>query len=147
MTAPQWFEAQIRYEKTLDNGMNKKITETYLVDSLSFTESESKTIEEISPFISGDFTIHAIKRSNISEVFNDGEEEDPYYKVKVDFITLDDKSGLEKRTPSYFLLKAPSMDKAVPLFIKYMSGTMTDYEIVKIEKTAILDVIAHDSRA
>ena len=64
-----WFECKIRYEKVAENGMNKKVTEPYLVDALSFTEAESRIIEEITPFISGEFTVSDIKRANYSELF------------------------------------------------------------------------------
>ena len=64
-----WFECKIRYEKVMENGMNKKVTEPYLVDALSFTEAEARIIEEITPFISGEFTVSDIKRANYSELF------------------------------------------------------------------------------
>ena len=69
-----WFECKIRYEKTMENGMNKKVTEPYLVDALSFTEAEARIIEEITPFISGEFTVSDIKRANYSELFFSEEE-------------------------------------------------------------------------
>lgn len=69
-----WFECKIRYEKVAENGMNKKVTEPYLVDALSFTEAESRIIEEITPFISGEFTVSDIKRANYSELFPSDEE-------------------------------------------------------------------------
>ena len=73
-----WFECKIRYEKTMDNGMNKKVTEPYLVDALSFTEAEARIIEEMTPFISGEFTVSDIKRANYSELFP-CEEDAPYF--------------------------------------------------------------------
>ncbi|MGL4332122.1 MAG: DUF4494 domain-containing protein, partial [Bacteroidales bacterium] len=66
-----WFECKIRYEKTMENGMLKKVTEPYLVDALSFTEAEARIIKEITPFISGEFTVSDIKRAKISEIFTD----------------------------------------------------------------------------
>lgn len=33
--------------------MQKKVTEPYLVDALSFTEAEARIIEEVSPFMIG----------------------------------------------------------------------------------------------
>ena len=64
-----WFECKVSYEKMMENGMQKKVTEPYLVDALSFTEAESRIIEEIRPFITGEFTITDIKRARISEIF------------------------------------------------------------------------------
>ena len=94
-----WFECKIRYEKVAENGMNKKVTEPYLVDALSFTEAESRIIEEITPFISGEFTVADIKRANYSELFPCEEDAaDRWFKCKLYFITLDEKSGAEKKT-------------------------------------------------
>ena len=47
MAMHTWFECKIRYEKVMENGMNKKVTEPYLVDALSFTEAEARIIEEM----------------------------------------------------------------------------------------------------
>ena len=74
MAMHTWFECKIRYEKTMENGMNKKVTEPYLVDALSFTEAEARIIEEMTPFISGEFTVSDIKRANYSELFPCEEE-------------------------------------------------------------------------
>ncbi len=92
-----WFECKVSYEKILENGMQKKVTEPYLVDALSFTEAEARIIEEIKPYISGEFTISDIKRAKYNELFfNDNG--DRFYKAKVMFISLDEKSGTEKKT-------------------------------------------------
>ena len=94
-----WFECKIRYEKVMENGMNKKVTEPYLVDALSFTEAEARIIEEITPYISGEFTVSDIKRANYSELFpSDEDAADRWFKCKLFFITLDEKSGAEKKT-------------------------------------------------
>lgn len=69
-----WFEGKIRYEKVAENGMNKKVTEPYLVDALSFTEAEARLIEEVTPFITGEFTVIDIKRANYSEIFPSDEK-------------------------------------------------------------------------
>ena len=63
MAMHTWFECKIRYEKTMENGMQKKVTEPYLVDALSFTEAEARIIEEMTPFITGEFTVSDIKRA------------------------------------------------------------------------------------
>ncbi|WP_435371247.1 DUF4494 domain-containing protein, partial [Paramuribaculum intestinale] len=83
-----WFECKVRYDKMMENGVVKKVTEPYLVDALSFTEAESRIIEEQTPFISGDFSVSAVKRTKISEIFWD-DSADKWYLVKAAFITLD----------------------------------------------------------
>ena len=76
-----WFECRVKYDKMLENGMQKKVTEPYLVDALSFTEAEARIIEEVSPFISGEFSVSAVKRANFSELFFD-ETGDRWYNSR-----------------------------------------------------------------
>ena len=107
-----WFECKVSYEKMLENGMQKKVTEPYLVDALSFTEAEARIIEEIRPFITGEFTVTDIKRARLSELFFN-ENGDRFYKIKVYFITLDEKSGAEKKTAAQMLAQATTLKEAI----------------------------------
>ena len=92
-----WFETKVRYEKMQETGAVKKVNEPYLVDALSFTEAEARIIEAIKPYISGEFSISAVKKTKIAEIFFN-EDGDRYYMVKVNFITLDEKTGTEKKS-------------------------------------------------
>ena len=135
-----YFLSTVRYEKTMENGLNKTVSEQYLFDALSFTEAEARTIEELKPYISGEFSIPQIVKPRISELFlSDDTAADRYYKVKVSFITLDEKSGAEKKTNSFILVQASDFKNAYDRFIEGMKGTMADYEIVSIVETQILD--------
>lgn len=134
-----WFECKVRYDKMLETGIQKMVTEPYLVDALSFTEAEARIIEEITPFISGDFTVSAVKRTNFSEIFWD-ETGDKWYKVKTNFITIDEKSGVEKKTASYILVQASEFKVALDNFMEGMKGTMADFEIASITETPLMDV-------
>ena len=92
MSMHTWFECKIRYEKLMENGMNKKVTEPYLVDALSLQKQKHALIEEMTPFITGEFTVSDIKRANYSELFPSEEEAaDRWFKCKLIFITLDEK--------------------------------------------------------
>ncbi|WP_303034988.1 DUF4494 domain-containing protein [uncultured Duncaniella sp.] len=134
-----WFECKVRYDKMQENGMVKKVNEPYLVDALTFTEAEARIIEEMKPFISGEYSISSEKKTRISEIFfNEGA--DRYYLVKVNFITLDENSGVEKKTVSQILVQASDFEDAVEKFKEGMKGTMADYEIGSISETMIMDV-------
>lgn len=136
-----WFEVKIRYEKMMDNGMNKKVTEPYLFDALSFTESEGKCIQEMTPFITGEFTVSDIKRANYSEIFFSEEEKaDRWFKCKLLFITLDEKSGAEKKTATNVLVQAYDLRDALKKLDEGMNGTIADYQIASVAETAIMDV-------
>ena len=139
------FECVIKYDKVQENGMEKKVSESYLVDAISFTEAEARIIEEMKPFISGYFLVSGIKRSNISELFFD-ETGDKWFKCKVNFITLDEKSGAEKRTASYMLVYASTVDEADKNLKEGMKGTLADYEIESIKETKIMDVYPYNSK-
>lgn len=134
-----WFECKVRYDKLQENGAAKKVTEPYLVDALSFTEAEARITEEQTPFISGDFSVSAVKRTKIAEIFFD-EAGDRWFLVKVGFITIDEKTAVEKRSTSLILVQATTFKEAYDNFIKGMAGTMADYEIVSISETPLMDV-------
>lgn len=141
-----WFEVKVRYEKVMENGTSKKVTEPYLFDALSFTESEGKCIQEITPYISGEFIVSDIKRANYSELFfSDEESADRWFKCKLIFITLDEKSGAERRTATNVLVQASDLRDAVKKLDEGMKGTMADYQISSVSETAIMDVFPYKS--
>lgn len=134
-----WFECKVRYDKIQENGAAKKVTEPYLVDALSFTEAEARITEEQRPFISGEFSVSAVKRSRIAEIgfYDDG---DRWYLVKVAFIEVDQKSGAEKRAVTQILIQASDFKSAFDNLLDHMKGTMADYDIVSISETPLIDV-------
>lgn len=138
------FICKVRYEKTMENGMNKKVTEPYIVDALSFTEAEARIIEEMTPFITGEFTVSDISRAHISELVPSPDaNDDRWYKCKVMFVTLDEKSGAEKRTATYMYVQAATSDIAMKRLHEQMQGTMADYVLVSVSETPIMDVFLY----
>lgn len=123
--------------------MVKKVNEPYLVDALSFTEAEARIIDEMKPFISGEFSISAVKKTKVSEIFFD-ETADRYYMVKVNFITLDEKNGVEKKSASFILTQASDFEGALRRFEEGMKGSAADYEIASIVETPLMDVYPAD---
>ena len=134
-----WFECKVKYEKTLETGTQKKVTEAYLVDAMTFTDAEARIIEEMTPFISGEFEVTAVKKDKISELFIDPNG-DKWYRAKVMFITLDEKSGVEKKSASTMLVQARSFEEAVKNLSDGMKGTMSYWEINTITETTLMDV-------
>ena len=137
-----WFECKVSYEKMQENGVEKKVTEPYIVDALSFTEAESRIIEELKPFISGEFMITDIKRAKLSEIFLfDGG--DRYYLSKVQFVTIDEKSDNEKKTRVQMLVQASDIKQALAVLEKGMEGTLADYNSISLSETTIMDVFPY----
>jgi len=133
-----WFECKISYDK-IETGAPRKVSESYLVDALSFTEAEARIIEELRPLISGEFTISNIKRARIAELFYN-KNGDRYYRFKILYITLDEKSGAEKKTAVQMLAQACDIKEAIAILEEGMKGTMSDYEIASVSDTSIMDV-------
>ena len=139
-----WIETKVRYEKTLENGMQKMVNEPYLVDALSFSEAEARITEEITPYMQGDFSVSAVKRTNISEIFfNEDTSADKYYKIKAAFISINERTLAEKRSNTNYLVQAKDLIDALNSFQAGMTGTMADYEIVSVSETAIMDVYSY----
>lgn len=137
----RYYEVKARSEKTMEDGMQKKVKETYLFDAMSFSEAEARAVEELAPFATGEFVVTDIKRAGYTELFpSDAPEADKWYSVRVAFITLDERSGKEKKTKAEYLVQAPEINHARTSFIEGMKGTLSDYEIVSIKETPILDV-------
>lgn len=135
----------MRYDKTLDTGLIKTVTEPYMIDALSFTEAEARIIEEITPFISGEFSVSDIKRVKYSDTFFN-ESGDRYYKAKLYYITLDEKSGAEKKTAVNVLVQASELREAVDIIDEEMKKTMIDYSIAGVTETAIMDVFTYKTK-
>ncbi len=140
-----WFECKIRYEKTMEDGSQKKVTELYVVDALSFTEAEASIIEEMSSYISGEFEVKDIKKAAYGEIFfSDSPSADRWYKTKLQFITIDDKTEKEKKSNVNYLVHGSTLPGAVKSIDEVMGGTMIDYVIASIAETQIMDVFEHN---
>ena len=143
-----WFETKIRYEKTIDDGMQKKVSESYVVDALSFTEAENTIIEEMRVYITGDFKVTDLKQAAYGEIFfSDADTDDKWYKCKLQFITIDEKTEKEKRSTVTYLVQAGSLPAAVKHVNEVMGGTMIDYVIVGVLETQIMDVFEHKNKS
>lgn len=139
----QWIETKLRYDKVMENGAVKKVNEPYLVDALSFAEAEARIIEEMRPYISGDFTVEAVKKAKIAEVFG-SDTASRWWKIRVAFITINERTGIEKRDLTDFLVAGEDLEDALSTFKQNMKGTLADYEVTAITETAIIDIFPED---
>lgn len=142
-----WFEVGIRYQKTQEDGSEKSVTEKYAIDALSFTEGESAITEEMAAYISGEFKVKSMQEASYREVFfSDKDDDDCWYKAKLQFIIIDDKSNKEKRSNVTYLVQAKSMHQAISNIDEVMGKTMIDYEIIGLSKTNVYDVFEHKTK-
>ena len=136
-----WFVCKVKYEKVQEDGLVKKVSEQYVVDAISFGEAEERIIEEMSSYISGEFDVTDIKKAPYKEIFfADQDMADKWYKAKLQFITIDEKTDKEKRSTVTYLVNAGSFNGAVKNIEEVMGGTMIDYVIASVSETTIMDV-------
>ena len=136
-----WFECSVSYEKVQENGTQKKITEKYVVEAFSFTEAEKQIIDELKNYVSGELTVKGIVPAQYNEIFfSDADSDDYWFKVKVKFITLDERSHKEKCTNVVYLVQGSDISSAKAYIENILSGSMLDFDLCGISKTKILDV-------
>ena len=139
-----WFEAKIRYEKTMEDGCLKKVTETYVIDALSFGEAEKRIIEEMASYVRGEIEVCGLKIAPYKEIFfADSNMDDKWYVAKLAFITIDEKTDKEKKTRVCYLVNAGNINAAVKNIEEQMAGTMIDYDTFNVSETQILDVFEY----
>ncbi|MFV0470417.1 MAG: DUF4494 domain-containing protein [Paludibacteraceae bacterium] len=137
-----WFQCKIKYERNAEDGAVVKVNETYLVDALSFTEAEERINTEMTPYISGEFLVSDIKRARIAELF-ENESGDKWYRCKVNFISLDEEKGVEKRVATIMYSQANTLKEALETLETGMKGTMADYEVASVVETNVMDVFKY----
>lgn len=137
------YECGVRYERTMENGMTKKVTELYLVDALSFAEAEGRITNEMEPYISGEFDVVTIKRTNISEIVEGAVHADKWFKAKLMYITIDEKTGKEKKQAVHFIVRASDINNAHICVVEHMKGSVMDYEIATLDETKIMDLFRY----
>lgn len=137
----------MRYERQMEDGMQKMVTETYVVDAFTFGEAEEAITKEMAAFVSGEFNVKNITPANYGEIFfSDNANDDKWYKAKLTFLTVDEKTAKEKRTNTNYLVQAGSFNAAVKNVEQVMGTTMIDYVIANMAETKIMDVYEHQAK-
>lgn len=136
----KWFECKVRYEQTQDDGMSKLVTETYVVDGIDFGDAFKGISEYAIKNIANEFEIVAMKMAQYAEIALYKSQGNVFYRVKINMITIDEKTDKQKKTPMFLLVRADNINEArKAIDDEYMKGTMTDYEISSVVETKIVD--------
>ena len=141
----KYFEVKIQYQKMQEDGKEKKVTEQYVVEALTFTEAESRIIEEMTPFIYGDFDVVSEKIAPYNEILlSDSYSDDKWFVSKVAFITIDEKTEKEKKQTFRYLVQAATSELALDYTKEMLSHGMSDYSIDSVQDTPTLDVFLYE---
>ena len=137
----KFYEVKIQYHKIQEDGKEKNVTEQYVVEALSFTEAEARIIEEMTPYISGEFDVVSEKIAPYNEIFlSDRTDDDKWFISKVGFITIDKKTAKEKKQTFRYLVQAETSEKAMDYTKEMFSHGMSDYSIDAVQDTPTLEV-------
>mgnify|MGYP000002473837 CR=1 FL=1 len=139
-----WYECKVKYRKTQETGEQKVVTETYLLDAISYTEAETRINEEMASYTSEEFKITNIKVANFAEI-HPVENSDRWYKSKVSLIAFDEESGKERKSNIYLLVQGNDLKEAFDNTNEAMKGTLGDYTIPAIAESPIMDVFPYFS--
>ena len=141
----KYFEVKIQYQKMQEDGKEKRVTGQYVVESSNFTEAENRIIEEMTPYISGEFDVVSEKIAAYSEIIlSDKSDDDKWFISKVAFITLDEKTAKEKKQTFRYLVQAATSELALEYTKEMLSHGMSDYSIDSVQDTPTLDVFLYE---
>lgn len=132
------YEVKVKYEKTDENGKQKKVKEVFMFDAVSVTDAETRAIDTLSKLVAGEFEVKSAKEVNYAELFL--KEGDKYYEAKCSVITIDEKSGKEKKTPICYLVSGYEFESALKAFKAAIKGSMIDLELESFKLTKIVEV-------
>ena len=137
-----WFEIKLKYSKIVDAGKEKKITESYIVDAISWTESEARIIREMESYVNNEFDITSIKKVEISEIFA-SENSEHWYKIESNIISIDENKGKEKESKQTYLVLANKLEEALFVYNENMQNMIIPFEIISIKKTNIINIFPY----
>ena len=137
-----WYQGKIRYQKVDEKDRTVKITEVYLVDAVSYTDAEARIYETVASN-TPDFQLFGLSRMKLSEVFFVENGSETWYKMKVNFVSFDEKAQKEKRTPFNMLINAENPLEAYNLLTERL-GTVEDYLITDVNITNILEIVPYE---
>jgi hypothetical protein len=134
-----WFTVKVKYTKQLENGAFKRVSESYLVAAVSFTDAEARIYEELGDIIRGEFTIQSITRTDFKDLFASDHDE-KWYKVKISFESATEDSDKVKKVTENFLVSAESVKHANESIKESLSTMLVDFVVKSVVESPILDV-------
>jgi len=141
-TINKYFEVKVKMQKTQEDGTQKKVSEQYVVEAATFGEAEQRTIENLKPYIEGEFNVTDIKIAGYAQIVDGDDNADKYFKAKVTFVAMDETTGKEKKTSELYLVQSETLESAESDVKNFLNDNNTT--ISSISETAILDVFSLD---
>ena len=138
----KWFECKVSLTRTLDDGLQKQVKEIYIVDALSFTEAETRILEELKVY--GDVLLISIKYCEANEIIDSHNPLDGvWYKAKVAMLSIDESAGKEKKVNVTLYVRAKDFRSALANTEAFLGSLVMDSTILSIAETNIMEVFEY----
>lgn len=135
-----WYTVKVKYTKEQEDGTFKRVTEPYLVDSVSFTDAEARIYEEVGSFVRGEFMITGMAKTDYADIIS-YEDDGQWYKCRASYESLDADSGKSKKVTHNYLVMAGNVKEAFDRITESLDGMLVTVEISGISLSPIVDVI------
>lgn len=129
--------AKVAYQRQTEGG-HKEVTESYLLDALSFTEAEERIIRHLTPYASSGVTIKTLMPRQVEYVITMYAEGGAFWIAGISRDSITEK-GLPKKTTSTLYLRAYNFEEACEIALDYCERFSAD--LVKVARTDILEYI------
>lgn len=137
-----WFTVKVKYTKQLDNGSFKRVSESYLLAAMTFTDAEARIFEELGSSIRGEFQVSGITRTDLHDIFQYDDSE-KWFKCKVTYDRLDEEGEKAKTVSQYFLVSAAHVKEAYERIEESLATLMIDFNVVSIVASPIVEIFAY----
>ena len=138
-----WFMCKVKYQKEEENGRMKNVTDTYVVDAMSFTEAEARIYEELGSIIRGDFMVSGISKSKLIDIFH-YDDSDVWYKCKITY-SVAEESGKEKKITNYMLVSAQDVRQAYDRIHESLNNMLVTFSVPEVTETNIVEIFPYVS--
>lgn len=130
-----FYEVTLSVDKLNEKGEPKRCIEKYITDKMLFAEAEAISLA----LYNNECDVTAIKRSKISEIINDKEEDKPFFKAVVCTV-ITNEDGSEKEVDSHILVCEKDVKSATEKVVEYAKRNF-GMELKSISRTKILDFL------
>lgn len=124
------------------DGEDKMMKDLYLAQATSIVDAIAKITEAESLAYADNFEVIAAKVTNYSAFYVADENVNKYYKVKLNIIEVDQYTAKERKTPTYWLVQAETLDHAKKRIEEELRTFMADVELGAISETKLLDYVS-----
>lgn len=138
----KWFDCKVIYERVGESSFVEKVTENYLIEALSFSETERRVTEELAPSVRGEFHVKAVCPSNYSDVIvSENITGGKWYKCKIQWLTVNEETGREKKACTFVLVRSKDISSSIRMTEDYYKELTQDYSIVGITEKDYIDIL------